>query len=396
MHTGSHDNFIGFSVLLQSSGQFLNDGIASFCGEGRHVEGASDLLSAAPDVGLAVPFSTGSIPGSQPDQGRDFLAVEFSQFGQIPDEHGTGLRADPRSALDDAVFVFEIIFGVNLVPDELVDFEDLEIEGFDHFSDALFDLGMADRGHSIGLLCTQIIELSAASDQFGQFVSLRCGVRLGHGFDQLCELGQDLGIDGIGLGPLSHAPGKITHLAGIDYDHGHTGTEQLGREGAFIAAGGLQDNRGDGMAAEGLTQLPVSLGGVGQIEFEDLGAGGHTEGVLGDIDSDIDGLRHGTFPFLRMRTRRTSGPAVQTAVRAIPTGATRFPLRDGLGDLGTIELSSPAGVGSARCAPLGAGLRSARLALTGFPYETVANHVCQHTRDEGARRKKIWDKRKKD
>jgi hypothetical protein len=99
------------------------------------------------------------------------------------------------------------------------------------------------------------------------------------------------------------------------------------------------------------------------------------ECVFCDIDTDIDRFRHGNLPYLQMRTRRACGSAaVQTAVRACPTVAARFPLCDGLEDLGTIELSSPAGDGSARCATLRLGLRFARLANTSFTYETIINH----------------------
>ena len=382
MHTGGHDNFIRFSVLFEPDSQIANDRVAAFCGEGGHIEGASDLFSAAPDMGLAVPFSTGSVPGSQSDQGGDFLAVEFPQFGQVADEHSAGLRANAGGTLDNAIFAFEVVIGVDLVPDELVNFRDLEIERFDHLSDALFDFHMADQIQPVGLLGAQVIELASSSDQFGQLASLGCGVCFGGRFDHLGKLSQDGGIDGIGLGVLTDALSEVAYLTRIDDDHIQAGIEQFDGEGAFIAAGGLKDDQGDGVLLEGLAELTMSLRGVGQIEFKDAGAGGDREGVLGDIDTDIDGFRHGTFPFLRMRTHRASGPAVQTAVRAIPTGATRFPLRDGLGGPDTIELSPPAGVGSTRCAPLCAGLRSTPRAAPGYHYETVIGHVCQYTRHE--------------
>ena len=387
MHTGRHDHFVGFSFLLESLCQIADDWVPFAGIEGRHVKPASDFLSAAPDMGLAVPLSAGAIPGDQSGQSRDFLAVELPQFGQIADQHGAGLRSDAGGTLDDAVSVFEVLVRIDLVPDKLINFQDLEVEGFDHFPDTLFDFRVADHGHSIGLLGAQIVELPSSSDQLGQFAGLRGGMRFGHGFDHFCESGQEPGINGIGLGMLADAFGKITHLTRIDNNHVHPGTEQLRGKRAFVTPGGFQDDQVDGMRLEGLAELAVSFRGVGQIQFEDRGAGRDTECVFGDIDSDIDRLRHGTFPFLRMRTRRASGSAaVQTAVRAIPTRATRFPLRVGLVGPVTIELSSPAGVVSARCAPLGAGLRSAPRTATGFPYETITNHVCQHTRKEGPRR----------
>ncbi|MFZ0034552.1 MAG: hypothetical protein WAK60_06150 [Sedimentisphaerales bacterium] len=63
--------------------------------------------------------------------------------------------------------------------------------------------------------------------------------------------------------------------------------------------------------------------------------------------------------------RARSFTAAQTAVRAGPIAAARFPLCDGLGDQNTTELSSPAGACSARFV---------RLASTSFTYETIINH----------------------
>ena len=85
-----------------------------------------------------------------------------------------------------------------------------------------------------------------------------------------------------------------------------------------------------------------------------------------DIDTDINRFRHGFLPYLQIRTHQASGSlAVQTAVRASPTVAARIPLRDGLADLGTTDLSSPIGVGTARYA---------RLSNTRVTNETIINH----------------------
>ena len=74
-----------------------------------------------------------------------------------------------------------------------------------------------------------------------------------------------------------------------------------------------------------------------------------------------------------------SWPAVQTAVRANPTATARFPLRDGLADRDTTELSPPAGACSARYA---------RRAATRFTNcEININHaICQHTNTRSSRK----------
>ena len=62
------------------------------------------------------------------------------------------------------------------------------------------------------------------------------------------------------------------------------------------------------------------------------------------------------------------------AVRVDTTSAARIPLCDGLGDPDTIDLLRPVGTGSARCAPLYAGLRSASRTYANFRSNTIVNH----------------------
>ena len=365
-HASGKDHLISFTVLFEAKCKFTYGWIETAGGKCGHIEDAADIFSAAPDMRFAIIFSRRTVPWSQTYQGGNFLSVELAQFRQIGNEHGRSLRAYAWRALKDTIFVFEIVIGIDILSDEPVNFVDLEIEGFDHFLNALFDLWMMDHKQTVGFLCSQIVELSASSDKFGQFIGLRCRVRFRCRFDDLCESCQKLRIDGVGLCVLSHAVGKITNLSRIDDDNGQRGIEQFGCDGAFVAAGSFKNNQCDGLVFEGLTELAMAFGRVWQACFEDVWAGGDVKGFFCDINTDIDRFRHGNLPYLQMRTRRTCGKsAVQTAVRACPTGAARIPLCDGLGDLNTIDLSSPAGVGSARYA---------RLTDTSFTYETTINH----------------------
>lgn len=278
--------------------------------------------------------------------------------------------------MQDTVFGLEVLVALDVLPDKLIDFGDLELQCFDHFADTLSDFRMQDRRCPVGFLGVQIAELAASPDQFGQFCGLGRGVCFGGRPDLLGKGRQDLRIDGIGLGPLPHAPGKIPHLPRIDHHDGQGCGQQFGHDGAFVAASCFQYHEGNRVFFEGLTQLVMSLRGVGQRGVEYVRAGGDTEGVLGDIDTDINGFRfrHGDLPYLQMRTRRACGtPAVPTAVRVRPTGATRILLRDGLGDQETTDLSLPVGLGSARCAPLRAGLRSASR-TSANTRESIRNH----------------------
>jgi len=365
-HTGGNNYLVSFALLLKTLCKCAYNRIKTTGCKCSHIKHTSDVFSAAPDVRFAVRFSRRAVPRGQACKGGDFLPIETAEFGQIGDEHSAGLRAYAGSAPEDTVFVFEVVISIDMFSDEPVDFVYLEVECFYHFLNALFDLWVVNHKQPIGFGSSQAVELPASSDKFGQFSSLGRRMCFRCRFNNLCEFGQYLCINGVCFSPLAHTSGKITDLPRINYNNRQRVTEQFGSERTFIAAGSFKDDESDSVIFERLRKLAMSLVGVWQVCFEKVWTGGDTESVLCDIDTDIDRFRHGNLPYLQMRTRRACGSsAVQTAVRASPTVAARFPLCDGLEDLDTIELSSPAGVSSARCA---------RLATTSFTYETIVNH----------------------
>lgn len=366
-HTGGNDNLVSLAVLPKTLGKCTYNRIETAGGEGGHIEDAADIFSAAPDVSVAVIFSRRAVPGSQACEGSDLLAVKLSEFRQISDEHSARLRAYAGRALKDAVFVFEVVVGVDMLTDKLVDFIYLEVEGFYHFLDALFDFRMMYHQDAVGFLCSQVVELSASADEFCQFSGLGCRMRFRGRLDDLSEFSQHLSIDGVGLGPLAEAVGEVADLSRVGHDDKKACIEQLGDDWFFVTASGFENDKCDGVLFEHSTKLAITIGRVGQTGLEQFRAAGDVKGFFCDIDTDIIGIfGHGFLPYLQMRARLLCGTgAAQTAVRACPTAAARFPLRDGLGGQDAIELSSPAGVGSARYA---------RLAYTSITCETIINH----------------------
>ena len=362
-HAGGNDHLVSFTFLFKAYGKCAYDWIKTTGSKCSHVKHAANIFSTTEDMRFAIVFSRRSIPGGQSSQGGNFLSVEFAQFRQICDEHCGSLRSHTWRTLEDTVFSFEIIIGIDIFSDELVDFINLKIESFDHFLNALFDFRVMDHKQTVGFLCSQIIELAASSDEFGQFIRLGCSVGFRGGFNDLSKFGQNGCIDGVGLCPLPHSLGKVTHLSRIDHYDRQRGIEQFGSNRTFIAASCFENNKSDGMLFEGLAKLTMTFGCVGQTVFDEVWAGSDMERVFRNIDTDINWFGHGFFPYLQIRARGL--PAAQTAVRACPTEATRITLCDGLEDLDTTDLSSPAGASSARFA---------RLASTSFTYETIINH----------------------
>lgn len=183
---------------------------------------------------LTVRFSRRTIPRCKPGQSGNLLTVECTKFRQICYKHSAGLRAYSGYTLEDMVFVFKIDISIDIVPDKPVDFIYLAIKNLDHFLNTLFNLWMAHRSQTIRLPGSQVIKLSASSYKFGQFFDLGLRMWFRDRFDNLCELGQDLCIDGISLCLLPHTFGEITNLPRINYRNRQRITDQFGYKRAFI------------------------------------------------------------------------------------------------------------------------------------------------------------------
>jgi len=373
-HAGGNDYLVSFALLLKTLCKCAYNRIKTTGCKRSHIKHTSDVFSAAPDVRFSVRFSRRAVPRGQACKGGDFLPIETAEFGQIGDEHSACLRAYAGSTPEDTVFVFEVVIGIDVLPDEPVDFVYLEVECFYHFLNALFNLWVVNHKQPIGFLSSQVVELPASSDKFGQLSSLWRRMCFRCRFNYLCESGQYLCINGVCFSPLAHTFGKVTYLPRINYNNRQRVTEQFGSERTFIAAGSFKDDESDSVIFEQFRKLAMSLPGVWQLSFEDVWAGCDVKCFFCDIDTDINSFRHGFLPYLQIRTRRAcESAAVQTAVRASPTVAARFLLCDGLEDPGTTELSSPAGAGSARFARL-ASTSFIRQTYGGFTYETIINH----------------------
>lgn len=323
--------------MSKAFGEISNLRIAAFGGQRGHVKQAAYLLATAENARATSLVAGLAIKGSQANQGGDLMAIELSQFGHLSHKHGAGLRADARGALQDGVFVTEIIVGLNVLLDEFVELANLCFQCFAHSSDATADLGVMRHFGAVGFLGEHVNQLPAPADQFGQNLRLGLFRRSIRGFDHLAEHSEDVGIDGVGLSVFPQALCKMTDLAWIDHDGLEPRLNQFRGNTAFVSAGCFQDDLGDIEALQSGEELSVSLGSIGVITLELGWAGGDLERIFSDVNSDIQWCGHGNTPFLPMRA---SLSASQAAVRVNPIAATRTMLSDGLFDLDTIGLTS--------------------------------------------------------
>jgi len=159
--------------------------------------------------------------------------------------------------------------------------------------------------------------------------------------DAAAELGQDFGVDAVGLLQASAGAGELAGALGIDQRHRNAGQEQLDGQAAVKPARGLDDDQLDREGSELGDQRGDAVGIVGHLDLLADGIDEAVERRLGDVDADDDYVGHsdcgrgrimlhvhGGFPALRMRTTTRGG--VRPAVRVKYTRPPTIRLRDGV------------------------------------------------------------------
>lgn len=196
----------------------------------------------------------------------------------------------------------KVVVGIDEGSNLLVQVGDLLLEGLEDGVEGRqggFGTGGAP---AVGLFGAGEGQLPAAGDQGLEFHLFFRAFDAETGFGQAGELGQDSGVDGVGLGQLAQAFGEVADFAGVDQRSGEGGIEKSIEEGAFGAAGGFQDNQGGGRRLQGGDELLDAGGGV--VEAPGLAGGIAARQVqvgLGDIDSDEEAIGgrigHGVIPW---------------------------------------------------------------------------------------------------
>jgi len=330
----------------------MNSRITTDSSQRGHIQDAANVLSATPYTGFSDEAAGGEVIRSDADEGCYLLAIELPQFRQLGQQSRAGMRADAGCAAENFIFFAEVIVGFDVLADEFIELGDLIVERFNHFADALTNLRMADSFASIQLLGAQVSKLSAATNQVGQLIGLGADGRFGLRLNDLSETCEDCGIDGVGFGELANASREVTNLSWRGNDDFEIRLKQFGDDGAFVTASCFEDYQRNVVRLKGFDELFCARETVGQGDVDCGRTRGDVECLFGNVDANEKRFCHGLLPILQMRTRRTHGSAVHSAVRVGSTVAARITLRDGLADQDTTDLSSPAFSGSARYARL--------------------------------------------
>ena len=114
------------------------------------------------------------------------------------------------------------------------------------------------------------------------------------GGDDLAEVGDDAGVDGVGLGQLAHALGEVADLAGVDDDGGQPVGQQGADGGLLVRAGRFEDDALGGEGPDPGDEFGDAGGGVGEAAAGRGGADVGVEVVFADIDADEECAHDGT------------------------------------------------------------------------------------------------------
>ena len=277
----------------------MNSEITTNSRQRGHIKDAANVLSATPYTRFACEASGREVVRGNADKSSYLLTIELTQFGQQGQKHRAGLRADAGGAAEDFIFFTEVIVGFDVLLDEIVEFGNLIVKGFEHLADAFANLRMADGLASIQFLNAQVGKLSAATHQVSQFVGFGAGGQFWLWLNDLGKTGEDCGIDGVGLGKFADASCEVTNLAwGGDNDF-KVCPKQFGNDWTFVAAGCFEDYQGDAVRLKGFDELFCARGGVGQRNVDETGTTPN-QPVLIDrflddaIEIDVDALFDGS------------------------------------------------------------------------------------------------------
>ena len=253
--------------------------------EGCHVEGGSDLRSAAEDSAMAAECAAISIEGRDADEFGDLLSGERAEFGQEGHESGLDDRSEP---LDGAPRAGEV--GAGEFGDALVEDEQFGAERPDGPAGEGLELRDGQALELLSLLLDGEDNLSAAGDE-GREIALPGAWRakpVEFVVQACCHVSEDAGVDGVGFCELALCASEVAGLSGIDAGNGEAFVDEGVEQWHLEATGGLDDDEGFFPLTESFDEPEDSGAGV----VEALGGGkvmaSQIEERLADVDTDTN------------------------------------------------------------------------------------------------------------
>ena len=252
--------------------------------QGREIEGSTDSGATAADVALAAPSTAVMVERSQAGEGGDLLSGGVAQFGKIRQETKGGAGTDSAVGDERGVLSTQGGSSLHLLVERDPEGFDLAFDRDQRSFEGRSGEGELEMFAMVEELGADGHELVAQGNELAERVSGGIGSGRGLGLHGRAVVGQDAGINGIGLDEAALCPSEVTDPLRIDHAESNGVLLQVGDELSLVAPGGFDDH----LATRGQqgAEPPKAGGGVrqtaGLIEEETI------QGGFGNIDSDLD------------------------------------------------------------------------------------------------------------
>lgn len=233
---------IRFSGVFEAFGEVGNDGIKTSGGECGHVEGGSHISPPSRNASPSLEFPAVMVVGGQAGKSSDLCTVGVAEFGDLGEQLSGGGIADSGHAGEDLALGVPVVIGLEKISNGLFNDLELLVAHLDGLLDALQGDLSSSGLESVFLHSSQLNELSSPGDKILKFLLVFRCFGCEWGLDELGELSEIAGIDGICLGSMSESFGEVPGLPRIDNGNRLTGVNEMTDEGSLIASGRFDDD----------------------------------------------------------------------------------------------------------------------------------------------------------
>lgn len=335
-HAGHEDDFREFALSCQAFCKLANDRVVPTGRQCGHVQRAADRAATTVNRAAASKLSAVSVERCDTNQCGDFLPIELAQFGNFRDQSCGGDFTNSRRALKK----FGLAFPLTIRFDKPGDFGIDPANVLRKTVHILLHVLANEPGRcgclSIHFGGSQRNQLSAARDQFIEFVLFFMGLRHRSRSHHLAEMRDDACVDFVGLGENAECFGKVSDLPRIDDGDEVTGIDEFQDDAFLVATGCFQHDEARFGFWQSFEQLPVAGIVVAEATDQGIESVGDIEFFLSDIDSNHSCEFHmRSIPSLQIRARRFCCSSALAAVRACLKRPTTIQLSHGLGVAGS-------------------------------------------------------------
>ena len=285
-HDGGQGDFGRFASGAKALVKRFKLTVGTSSNQSRHVESAADLCATAANGSVSAPLAAITGVRRQTSQGGDLSAIQGSQFWKFgQNSHGR----DGADAGDGFQFGYPLIQYLDLGTQLLeLGFHllDVLLEPANQAASLTLERGETQARQLLALSHEQVQELGARADQFGQLLFLLGAGHRSFGLEFGAVVGENGGIDIIGLGALAQGTGEVSDPGGIKHTDWDVGGVQASDQLPFITAGGFTDDVNGGVAAHKFNQPAMAGGSVSQMM--DPACQVELQVLLGNIQASIN------------------------------------------------------------------------------------------------------------